>query len=88
MRSPRATQDTEARLRRLAEHFDATDAGELEWEEATEVSVERPELEQVSIRLPREDLAELRRRAARAGVGYTTLIRMLLRRYLRDPLAR
>lgn len=54
----------------------------------TTLAIERPELEQISIRLPKEDLAALKRRAAPAGVGYTTLIRMILRRYLRDPLAR
>jgi len=28
---------------------------------------------------------EPRRRAERAGIGYTTLIRMVLRQYLRSP---
>ena len=56
-------------LQRLAEQFDATDAGELAWEEATDVEIGRTELEQISIRLPREDLAELKRRAQRTGVG-------------------
>ncbi len=72
----------------LAEHFDSTDAGELPWEEATDVSIARPDLEQISLRLPREDLAELKRRAASVGVGYTTLIRMILRQHLRNPLTR
>lgn len=75
-------------IHELAEYFDRTDAGGLEWREATDIKVERPELEQVSIRLPKEDLAELKRRAARAGVGYTTLVRMILREYLRSPLTR
>lgn len=48
--------------------------------------VERPELEQISLRLPKADLEQLRGRAARAGVGYTTLIRMTVREYLRNPL--
>lgn len=49
--------------------------------------VERSELQQISLRLPKEDLEQLRRRAARAGVGYTTLIRMILHQHLRNPLA-
>jgi predicted DNA binding CopG/RHH family protein len=72
----------------LAEHFDRTDAGDLPWEEATDVAIARSELEQISLRLPREDLAELKRRAANVGVGYTTLIRMILRQHLRNPLVR
>ena len=75
-------------LEALAEHFDKTDAGTLPWDEAEDVLIERPELEQISLRLPKEDLAALRRRAARAGVGYTTLIRMIVRQYLHSPLAR
>lgn len=80
------TRDTD--LDALAEHFDRTDAGELPWEEATDVAITRPELEQISLRLPREDLAALKRRAASAGIGYTTLIRMILRQHLRNPLPR
>ena len=75
-------------LEELAERFDRTDAGELPWDEATDLTIERPELEQISIRLPKEDLVELKRRAARAGVGYTTLVRMILRQYLHNPLSR
>lgn len=75
-------------LDHLADYFDRTDSGGLDWQEATNAEVEHPELEQVSIRLPKDDLAELKRRAARAGVGYTTLVRMILREYLRSPLTR
>lgn len=56
-------------------------------EEATEAVVERLELEQISLRLPKDDLEQLRGCAARAGVGYTTLIWMILHQYLRNPLA-
>jgi predicted DNA binding CopG/RHH family protein len=76
------------RLDALAEHFDATDVGNLPWEEETDVTIERPELEQISIRLPKEDLAQLKAQAARAGIGYTTLVRMVLRRHLRRAKAR
>lgn len=72
----------------IADFFDRTDTSELPLREADDVVVERPELEQISIRLPKEDLAAIRRRAARSGVGYTTLIRMILREHLHDPLSR
>lgn len=74
----------------IADFFDRTDTSELSLQEASEadVVVERPELEQISIRLPKEDLAAIRRRAARSGVGYTTLIHMILREHLHDPLSR
>ena len=85
---PKLAKVEASELQGLADHFDATDAGELPWEEATEVEIARPELEQISIRLPREDLAELKRRAQRLGVGYTTLIRMILRQHIRNPLSR
>ncbi len=72
----------------IADFFDRTDTSELSLQEADDVVVERPELEQISIRLPKEDLEAIRRRAARSGVGYTTLIRMILREHLHDPLTR
>jgi hypothetical protein len=75
-----------ADLDRLAAYFDSTDSGTLEWEEAEDVTIERPEMEQISLRLPKADVAALRRRAGRAGIGYTTLIRMVVRHYLRTPL--
>lgn len=74
------------RIRELAEYFDRTDTSDPDtWEEATELVVERSELEQLSIRLPREDILELKRRAADAGIGYTTLLRMIVRDHLRRP---
>ncbi len=76
------------RIEELAEHFDATDATDQAWEEANDAEIDRPELEQISIRLPRQDVADLKRRAARSGIGYTTLIRMILREHLRTPLTR
>ncbi len=88
MRDTRAGARATTDLQALAEYFDRTDAGDMPWDESTEVDIERPELEQISIRLPKEDLTALRRRAATAGVGYTTLIRMIVRQYLNDPLRR
>lgn len=73
---------SEARIQELADYFDSIDTADLPWEEATDVVIERPELEQISLRLPKDDLAALKRGAARAGVGYTTLIRLIVRQYL------
>ncbi len=73
-------------VQEMAEFFDRTDTGELDLEPADDVVVEKPELEQISIRLPKEDLEALRRRAAKSGVGYTTLIRMIVRAHLENPL--
>ncbi len=87
-RAPRGELTTEVELEALAQYFDRTDTSELPWEEAADLAVERPELEQISLRLPKEDLASLKRRAAQAGVGYTTLIRMILRQHLNNPLTR
>jgi len=84
----RAAESALTDLDKLAEYFDRTDAGELPWDEESEVVIERPELEQISLRLPKEDLLNLKRRASRLGVGHTTLIRMLLHQYLRSPLTR
>ena len=72
-------------VQEMAEFFDRTDTGELDLEPADDVVV-GPELEQISIRLPKEDLDALRRRAAKSGVGYTTLIRMIVRAHLNNPL--
>ena len=72
-------------VQEIAEFFDRTDTEELDLEPADDVVV-GPELEQISIRLPKEDLDALRRRAAKSGVGYTTLIRMIVRAHLNNPL--
>lgn len=72
-------------IEEIADFYDRTDTSELHWEEASDVVV-GPELEQISIRLPKEDLDALRRRAAKSGVGYTTLIRMIVRAHLNNPL--
>ncbi len=70
----------------IADFYDRTDTADLHWEETDGAVVEKPELEQISIRLPKEDLDALRRRAAKSGVGYTTLIRMIVRAHLNNPL--
>ncbi len=73
-------------VQEIAEFFDRADTSELGLEPADDVAIERPELEQISIRLPKKDLDALRRRAAKSGVGYTTLIRMIVRAHLDNPL--
>ncbi len=79
----------QSRIEELARYFDRTDVSDPDtWEEVDDAIVERPELEQISLRLPKEDLAEIKRRANRTGVGYTTLIRMILREHLQNPLVR
>ena len=82
------SQISQERIEELADYFDNTDLGEVPSEEVTDVEIERWELEQVSLRLPVQDVKELRRRAAKLGVGYTTLIRMILRDHLRSSLKR
>ncbi len=88
MRARARELTSEVELEALAQYFDRTDTSELPWEEAADLAVERPELEQISLRLPKEDIAALKRRAVQAGVGYTTLIRMILRQHLNNPLTR
>lgn len=74
------------RIETLAEYFDRTDTSDPEtWEETDDAVIERPELEQISIRLPREDVRELKRRARQAGIGYTTMMRVIVRDYLHRP---
>lgn len=71
------------RIEELANYYDETDLGDTAWNESA-VEVEHPELEQVSIRLPKDDLDLLKKRASRLGVGYTTLLRMVVREHLRS----
>lgn len=79
----------QSRIEELARYFDRSDVSDPDtWEEVDDAIVERPELEQISLRLPKDDLAEIKRRANRTGIGYTTLIRMILREHLQNPLVR
>lgn len=75
---------SQARIEELAEHFDQTEVGDpAEFEEVEDVVIERRlELAQISVRIPPEDLAALRQQADRASIGYTTLIRMIIRDHL------
>lgn len=83
--------DIEARLpsqhrfEELAEYFDRTDTSELPMEEATDAVIESPVMEEISVSLSSQDVAELKRRAEKFGIGDTTLLRMIARDYLRRP---
>jgi predicted DNA binding CopG/RHH family protein len=65
-----------------------TDLSELELEEVTRPSEAAPArakgLTTVSLRLPGWEIDELRKRAERLGVGYTTYIRLLVNRHVLD----
>lgn len=65
----------------LAEFFEQVDLTDLEGLEETDLRPER-ELVQVSLRLPREDVETFKKAADKAGVGHTTFMRMVLRRYV------
>ena len=79
---------TQERIEELAEFYDRTDTADLEGEDITDqVNIESPqEMEQVSIRLPREDLERIKERSRAAGVGHTTMIRMIVHAHLENPL--
>lgn len=70
-------------IEEVAAYYDNTDTGDLPWDEATDVTIER--WEQVSVGLPQEDIAELKRRASESGTAYATLLRSILRDHLRRP---
>lgn len=68
-------------LQALAAFFDHADITELEGLEEVE---ERPQRQMVAVtvRLPKEDVEELKRRAKSLGLGYTSLIRAAVRRFI------
>jgi hypothetical protein len=76
---------TDERIESLADYYDNTDLGETPWD-GEDVEIKRPELEQISLRLPKEDLEFIKRRAAKLGIGYTTLLRMIVREHVRSSL--
>ena len=78
---------SQERIKALAAYYDRTDTSDLEGEEVDPsiIDLDR-DMVQVSIRLPRRDLEHIKRCAERAGVGYTTLIRMMLQAHLISPL--
>lgn len=84
----RTSQASQERIEELASYYDHADTAELEGEDVTDqVQIGKSDdMEQISIRLPREDLDQIRRRAKTAGVGYTTMIRMIVHAHLENPL--
>jgi predicted DNA binding CopG/RHH family protein len=76
-------------IEEIAEFYDETDTGEFDWDEdepENRAVAFRPELEQISVRLPKEDVEALKRRAKRSGVGYTTILRMIVHEHVNSPL--
>ncbi|MCL6441904.1 MAG: BrnA antitoxin family protein [Alicyclobacillus sp.] len=70
----------------VAEWFATHDATELETERVTNVKVRRrreKELEPLTLRIDPEDMKQLKKLAHEAGVGYTTMARMILHRELK-----
>lgn len=76
---------------KIAEFYDKTDTGDLDWSEdepENRAVAFRVELEQISVRLPKEDIEALKRRARKSGVGYTTILRMIIHEHVNSPLTR
>lgn len=76
-------------INEIAEFFDSRSTEDFNWEPVNMQTVREREVEDatgkaelvhVSLRLPRQDVEELKRAASRAGVGYTTFIRIVLRK--------
>lgn len=68
--------------------YDAHDTSELQGEEITHVPAapEQERLREVAVRVSHREIVELKRRAARLGIGYTTYVRMLINRHvLNEP---
>ena len=49
---------------------------------AADADAGAPSLETIAIRVSGREVAELKRRAARLGIGYTTYVRMLITRHV------
>lgn len=72
-------KDSRDFIEKTAQFFDNIDTQDLEWEDAA-IKFERPEMVHVSVRIPKEDLIAIKKKAKQLGVGYSTYIRMLLRK--------
>lgn len=69
-------------LDELVDRFEqGDDLEDLDWEE---VDSEPRELEQISVRLVKNDLEFIRALADRWGIGYTNLIRMAVRDFVTE----
>jgi hypothetical protein len=76
----------EGSIEEIAEFYDNTDTGDFDWTPTENITVGRPEMEQISVRLAKEDVEALKRRAKRSGVGYTTILRMIVHEHVNSPL--
>ncbi|NPV93314.1 MAG: hypothetical protein HPY50_21350 [Firmicutes bacterium] len=68
----------------IANFFDHTDTQRLNWEES-KLRFERPEMANISVRVPKEDLLKIKKNAMALGIGYTALIRMIIHQYVKSP---
>ncbi|WP_366923738.1 BrnA antitoxin family protein [Metallumcola ferriviriculae] len=70
-------------VKEMAEFFDRTDLTDIELSDAR-VDYQKGEnssreMKHISIRVPKGDLEALQNLAEKAGVGYTTFVRMLIK---------
>jgi predicted DNA binding CopG/RHH family protein len=68
----------------IANFFDHTDTQGLDWEDSG-LKFERPEMANISVRIPKEDLLKIKKNAVALGIGYTALIRMIIHQYAKTP---
>lgn len=68
----------------MADWFDANDTSQLGYEESFAPPEGRRPLATVAVRLPGAQVEALKKRAAALGVGYTTYVRMVIARHLRE----
>lgn len=70
-----------------ADWYDTHDTAHLPSEPAEDYGrLAKPALDTVAVRLSRREVNELKRRAAKLGIGYTTYVRMLINRHvLQEP---
>jgi predicted DNA binding CopG/RHH family protein len=72
----------------IAEWFANTDLADVDLEPVVEpgeaLMPSSRKLETVAVRLPGWEIEELKRRAERLGIGYTTYVRMLVNRHVLD----
>lgn len=69
-------------IEKAAEFWDTHSPFDFDCEVVEDAKVEREkeELVSVSVRLPKSDVEKLKAAAGKLGLGYTTFVRMILRR--------
>ena len=70
----------------VAQWYETHDTSQLASEpvDEREASVPAPGLETIAVRVSRREIEELKRRAQRLGIGYTTYVRILINRHVLD----